>query len=116
MKIFLVYVVDMFDDYVPMVFKVDCFNLAPFGREAQLIFNEDPLNQHEKAVAFCKGAAAAGAKVMTAACYRPHNVAQEQWSENFEFLPLSWHENCQVILKLNTNQNAGDGFSCQCPV
>ena len=89
-KAFLVYQAG-----IANVFQVDCFNLAPFGREARRVFQGD----FRGAVNFCHGLGVAGWAVKTAACKEAGDISDEVWSENLHYQPFS---DQLVVLNLNT--------------
>lgn len=67
------------------LFKVDCFNLSDFGRNAQRIFQGD----FRTAQYMAHGAGLAGAVVMTAACNMAGDIAKAQWTDDLESQPFS---------------------------
>lgn len=67
------------------VFRVECFNLASYGRHAHRLYQGD----FRGAVTFVNGAAAAGAIVRTAACNQAGDIARALWSEDLDAQPFS---------------------------
>ena len=67
------------------VFQVQCFNLAPFGRDAKRVYQGD----FHGAVSFALGAGAAGAIVRTAACNRAGDIASSRWYEDLANQPFA---------------------------
>lgn len=67
------------------VFEVDCFNFAPSGRTETLLLQSD----FRTCEAFCRGLAAAGVAVASAACNMAGDVARQKWTEELEQQPFS---------------------------
>ena len=67
------------------VFKVDCLNLASFGREARLLWQ----GTFRECIMYASGLIAAGVIVRTAACNQAGNIINAKWSENFQEQPFS---------------------------
>ena len=67
------------------VFEVDCFNLAPYGREARRVMQ----HAFRPCEDFCRGAAHAGAIVRTAFCNQAGDIAGATWDEDHEGAPFS---------------------------
>ena len=59
------------------VFKVESFNLAAYGREAQRIRQ----SSFQDCISFAQGLAAAGAKVITAHCDKAGDISTATWVE-----------------------------------
>lgn len=67
------------------VYIVDCFNLAPFGRNARII-NQGDFRGCEL-IAY--GCGMVGAIVRTAACNRAGDISGETWTDDLESQPFS---------------------------
>ena len=67
------------------LFRVDCFNLSDFGRNAQRIYQGD----FRSAERMAHGAGLAGAVVMTCACNLAGDVRLATWSDDLESQPFS---------------------------
>lgn len=67
------------------LFRVDCFNLSDFGRNAQRVFQGD----FRTAEMMAHGAGLAGAVVMSVACNRAGDVRSADWSDDLESQPFS---------------------------
>lgn len=67
------------------VFAVDCFNLAPFGREARRLMQ----GTFGSCAMFSKGLAAAGVRVRTMACNEAGDITESRWSEDLDAQPFS---------------------------
>ena len=67
------------------LFRVDCFNLSDFGRNAQRIFQGD----FRTAQYMAHGAGLAGAIVMTCACNMAGDIRCATWSDDLESQPFS---------------------------
>lgn len=67
------------------VFRVDCFNLSPDGRNARRVVQGD----FHTCEAIAYGMAMAGAIVHSLACNRAGDVADAQWSEDLDSQPFA---------------------------
>ncbi len=67
------------------LFKVECFNLAPFGRNAKRYYQGD----FRIAEAIAKGCGLAGAVVTSAACNQAGNIAEATWTDTLDEQPFS---------------------------
>ena len=67
------------------VFRVDCFNLATFGRNAKRVYQGD----FKTAEAIAYGCGLAGAVVTTAACNQAGDIADAVWSDDLDEQPFS---------------------------
>jgi len=67
------------------LFKVDCFNLDKFGRNAQRLYQGD----WRSAEMMAHGAGLAGAVVMTAACNMAGDIRDAKWTDDLEAQPWS---------------------------
>lgn len=67
------------------LFRVSCFNLSDFGRDAQRVFQGD----FRTAEMMAHGAGLAGAVVMTSACNQAGDIRCAQWSEDLDSQPFS---------------------------
>ena len=74
------------------VFAVDCFNLAPFGRNARRLVQSD----FRTAESFSRGLAAAGIPVLSVQCNQAGDIAESVWSEDLEAAPFS-DKQCPVF-------------------
>lgn len=75
------------------VFKVESFNLAAYGREAQHIRQ----GSFQDCISFAQGLAAAGAQVITAHCDKAGDISTTTWTEGAGAL---WSDK-QVEVKAN---------------
>src|SRR5262245_53263728 len=69
------------------VFEVDAFHLAPEGRNARRLMQND----FYTARIYCYGLAAAGATIRTAFCNQAGDITDETWSDDFDTLPFREH-------------------------
>ena len=76
------------------VFDVQCLNLSSYGRDARRLYQGD----FSGALAFVRGAAAAGAVVRTAACNEAGDIADRTWTEDLDAQPFSLN---MVDVRLN---------------
>ena len=67
------------------VFEVNCFNLAPYGREAKRLLQSD----FHTCETFVRGMGRAGAIIRTAACNMAGDIQDRKWSENLDEQPFS---------------------------
>lgn len=67
------------------VFAVDCFNLAPYGREAKRLFQAD----FRACVAYCHGLSAAGVIVRSAHCNMAGDITDQPWSDDLDSAPFN---------------------------
>ena len=67
------------------VFTVDCFNLNPYGRDAQRIMQSD----FRTCESFARGLAFAGFTVQSLACNQAGDIVNAQWSDNLDEQPFS---------------------------
>lgn len=67
------------------VFRVRCFNLAPFGRSAERVMQSD----FRTCEAFARGAAEAGAVVHSLACNMAGDIADAQWTDDLDAQPFA---------------------------
>ena len=67
------------------VFRVNCFNLGPFGRDAMRIYQGD----FRGAEMLALGMAMAGSIVQTLACNQAGDIQEAQWSDDLEAQPFS---------------------------
>lgn len=67
------------------VFKVDCFNLSDYGREAARLYQGD----FRGAVMYCRGLGAAGVIVRTAACNMAGDVRLSRWTVDLDEQPFA---------------------------
>jgi hypothetical protein len=75
----------VFQGGIANVFRVQCHNLAPFGRAAKRLLQGD----FASCVSFAKGMGAAGAIVRTAGCNQAGDITECRWTEQLETLPFS---------------------------
>lgn len=66
------------------VFEVECLNLAPFGRNARLVYQGDFRGAENVA----HGMGYAGATVRSAACNEAGNIRARTWSDDLESAPF----------------------------
>lgn len=66
------------------VFRVDCFNLASFGRNAVRLMQSD----FRTCESFARGMGEAGAIVRSAHCNKAGDIADSTWSENLDSAPF----------------------------
>ena len=67
------------------VFEVDCFNLAPYGREAKRLLQAD----FTSCAYFARGMKAAGYHVKVLGCNMAGDIAEQKWTDNLKELPFS---------------------------
>ena len=67
------------------VFRVDCFNLSPYGREAERLLQAD----FRTCEWFARGLAAAGCVVRSVHCNQTGDISNAKWSEDIEPAPFS---------------------------
>ena len=67
------------------VFSIECFNLADFGRDAQLLYQ----GAFQGAANFTLGMQAAGVIVKTAACNQAGDISNALWSQDLDSQPFS---------------------------
>jgi hypothetical protein len=67
------------------VFEVECFNLAPFGRDARRLLQSD----FKTCEFLARGMGLAGAVVRTAYCNQAGDIKDAVWSEDRESQPFS---------------------------
>jgi hypothetical protein len=72
------YAVLVYQGFIGNVFQVDSLNMADYGRNASLLYQ----NSTEKAEAFAKGLGAAGIVVRSAECDEIGDISQSRWSDN----------------------------------
>jgi hypothetical protein len=80
MKIMLVY-----QGGLANVFKVDCFNLGLFGRNAKRLY-QGTFNDSEMVV---YGLSLGGATIHIAGCNRAGDISEMDWTEDLDNLPFS---------------------------
>ena len=68
------------------IFKVDCFNLCPFGRNAVRVFQ----GSYRCAENIAVGMGLAGAVVQSACCNEAGDITNSKWTEDFEAVPFNW--------------------------
>jgi hypothetical protein len=73
------------------IFRVDCFNLSPFGREARRVYQGD----FRGAYMLAQGMGMEGAIVRTAWCNAAGDIANTKWSEDRDSQPFS--ENTHTV-------------------
>jgi hypothetical protein len=79
-KAFLVYQAG-----IANVFSVDCLNVAPYGRNAKRILQND----FRSCECFAMGLATAGTIIRTAACNMAGDITDQVWTENLLEQPFS---------------------------
>jgi len=67
------------------IFEVDCFNMAPFGRNAKRLLQSD----FHSRTCFARGLKHAGYIVKVAGCNMAGDIAEQKWTDNLEELPFS---------------------------
>jgi hypothetical protein len=67
------------------VFRVECANLAPDGRNALRVYQGD----FKTGEAIARGAGIAGAIVHTAACNQVGDISDATWTDDLEAQPFS---------------------------
>ncbi len=67
------------------VFEVDCFNLAPFGRNAKRVMQ----HAFSPCENYARGRGDAGDIVRTVGCNQAGDITDSQWTDNFDDLPFS---------------------------
>ena len=67
------------------VFRVSCFNLSPYGRDAVRVRQAD----FRSCEAFARGLAEAGALVHSAACNAAGDIADAAWTDDLESQPFA---------------------------
>lgn len=80
MKVMLVY-----QGGIANVFRVDCFNLADFERNAERLYR----GSFRAAISFVRAIQATGTEVKTAACNQAGDIRTALWSEDFNSQPFN---------------------------
>ena len=66
------------------VFKVDCFNLSPFGREAKRLYQ----GTFDGAKWLCIGLQSAGTTIKVAACNKAGDIKDMTWTDKLYEQPF----------------------------
>ena len=67
------------------VFEVQCFNLAPYGRDAKRLLQ----GSFQQCEWYSRGLAAAGVSVTSMHCNQAGDISESVWSEDLEAAPFS---------------------------
>ena len=67
------------------VFSVECFNLAPYGRDAKRLLQ----GTFQQCEWYARGLAAAGVPVTSMHCNQAGDISGSVWSEDLEAAPFS---------------------------
>ena len=66
------------------VFEVQCFNLAPYGRDAKRLLQ----GTFQQCEWYSRGLAAAGVPVTSMHCNQAGDISESVWSEDLEAAPF----------------------------
>jgi hypothetical protein len=73
------------------VFSVECFNMQPFGREAQCLLQAD----FHTCETFCNGLKMAGVSVASAHCNMAGDIKDQPWNVNMD--SALWREKMNPV-------------------
>lgn len=79
------YVVLVYQGGIANIFSVECLNMSQFGRNAKRLMQSD----FSSCEHFAMGLAAAGVRVMSAACNEAGDIALSKWTTDLDNQPFS---------------------------